>query len=239
MYNLTLASKSELTYNEIFQSLSIKMSFVKKIEEGYKELFFPVQCREFFNDVLYAEEHKHEIKIYNFKYDGRIPLLDRDKTRLSLHFPSESILTLFVSNFHHLHEVERKNNLFLTECNTTQHKNVLIIEGDPWWMTSAWAISIYTMMLKYLGYSIEKMFHFKEQPVKSTEQSHLNEHRITPEQMLAVANQITKYKFNKFEDTPNAIDEDEFHYKLHAGGILHFLNKYRIIKGKTYEVPSL
>lgn len=143
-------------YIEINQSYSLRYTYLKHVgENNYVEFFYPVKCKDFLNDILYAEETQKPVYIYGLSYDPRVDKIDRDKTRLALHFPSLEAKKKTIENLSFLHKLEKENGLeptVITEC--YEHHLIAMVEGDPYWQKATYLISFYTSFLRWLGYPL-------------------------------------------------------------------------------------
>lgn len=152
---MNLISEKEVKYNEIPQNVDIRFSFVKKLDDDvYEELFYPVRCRDFLNDVLVAEEQKKEIDVYDFTYDPMVQKIDRDKTRIAMYYGDEN-KKVIEKNLAILNEIEEQNNLEKTTLTLFEGKNVFLVEGDKFWIRATALISFYSYILRILSYKIK------------------------------------------------------------------------------------
>ncbi len=144
--------ESAYGYTESGQSVQARMAFLNKVGNTYTEMFLPVMCRDYLNDILHLEYWKlPEARVCGFSYDGRVPRIDRDQIRLSLQCASASGFAHMVSNLALiLHPIETKNNFELTTIKLPSEK-VLILEGDKRWLSSTITLSAYTLMLRIAG----------------------------------------------------------------------------------------
>jgi hypothetical protein len=143
-------------YYEIQQTAALRFAFVNKTDETtVRQVFAPVMCRDFLGDVLYSEREKRTAEIFGFKYDPNEKKIDRDVTRMSISFPSQEHLGFFKEHLFWLHQLEEANGLSLTKVIETDEKEILIVEGDTWWMGGIWRISAYTFFLRIMTYKMD------------------------------------------------------------------------------------
>lgn len=152
MYQLVQA-KSDSNYNQSPQGLKILFSFGKLSEDKttVSQLFYPVICREYFGDILYAEETGVDVDVYGFSYRPKKQKIDRDATRLTLK-ADEAFLE---ENLKIIHEIEDKNKVPRTKVIPTNEKDTVVIEGDEFWQSRGFLISLYTYLLKLLYVKFE------------------------------------------------------------------------------------
>jgi len=150
---------SKRNYSEIYQQKHITFSFCNKTKEGKEivltQMFHWVQCRDFLSDVLFAEETKEKIDKYSFIYDPAKQKIDRDKTRLLVKFKFDKDVKNFLTNIHILHDIEASNRYGLTKFTLVKNK-IFLIEGSKMWQNTTFSLSLYTFLLKVLGYEFEK-----------------------------------------------------------------------------------
>jgi len=147
MLKLIRAKKKE--YSEIAQQKKVLFSFVNRKKEELHEMFYPVNCRDFLNDVLVAEESKEKVAIYGFRYNPHEQVLDRKATRFLITCDAEDRDTL-IENIILLWEIEKVNKIKRT--NYYVLKGGLYIEASPIWLQSTFGISLYTFLIKALAY---------------------------------------------------------------------------------------
>jgi len=144
-------------YSEIAQQKHITFSFCNKtIEEGevtLKQMFDWVQCRDFLSDVLFAEENKEVVSKYEFTYDPEKQQIDRDKMRLLITFEHPNDVENFLKNIPILHGIEESNGIPLSKF-TFVKKNIFLVEGSKMWQNTTFSLSLYTYLIKILGYEI-------------------------------------------------------------------------------------
>lgn len=147
MYKL-IECKSRYSYREDSQHLLVQFAYCNLSEDKttVTQMFLPVKCREYFGDILYAEETKEFVGIYGFSYDPKTQKIDRDKVRLSLTSSSE----ILKDNLSIIHSIEDLYNLPRTVIIDTDIKGTVIAEGDPFWQSRGYLISLYTFLLKML-----------------------------------------------------------------------------------------
>lgn len=138
---------------EIFQSVDIKFSFLKKdTAEEFSQITAPAKCRDFLGDVLWSKETGKSVVIYGFKYDYKADPFDEEALQLSLTFPSQESLDAFKSHLDFIHEKEDTAGVSRTEVYETDDKGTLILVADPSWQKSPWRISLYTYYVKLASY---------------------------------------------------------------------------------------
>ena len=147
MLKLIRAKKKE--YSEIAQQKKVLFSFVNRKKEELHEMFYPVNCRDFLNDVLVAEESKEKVAIYGFRYNPHEQVLDRKATRFLITCDAEDRDTI-IDNIGLLWDIEKTNNIKRTIFYGVEGE--LYIEASPIWLQSTFGISLYTFLIKALAY---------------------------------------------------------------------------------------
>src|SRR3989304_2837017 len=119
-------SQGKVVYFESVQKKHIMMAFsnLNKEINTVTDVFFPVLCRDFFGDCLYAEATPCKTHIYGFSYDPEIKKIDRDKTRLTVEFPSKEVKEIFNSNLSILYSIENQNKLMETHVEEIDEKTL-------------------------------------------------------------------------------------------------------------------
>jgi hypothetical protein len=145
-------------YSEIFQTVSLLFSFVRKETSGakgedvYTQLFQPVKCRDFLGDLIYSKKSGLSICIYGFNYSYKTHPYDEDMLRLSLTFPNKETYLNFKGNYHIIEEKERKYGIKMSTYYKTQDELSIIIEADPIWQSNTWKLSLFSYYLKLMCY---------------------------------------------------------------------------------------
>jgi hypothetical protein len=139
-------------YSEIFQTISLLFSFVKKEGDTYTQLFQPVKCRDFLGDLIYSKKSGLSICIYGFNYSYKTHPYDEDMLRLSLTFPNKETYLNFKGNYHIIEEKERKYGIKMSTYYKTQDELSIIIEADPIWQSNTWKLSLFSYYLKLMCY---------------------------------------------------------------------------------------
>lgn len=141
-------------YSEIGQSLPVKFTFVNKKNKAlYEEVTVPFVCRDFFTDMLLSYETGKKSSIYGFNYSYEKTPFDLDKTRILVVFPTEEAKDIFIYNYALLQDIEQDNLINFTEGNEVDNLS-LILEGDNYWQSKAYLLSLYTGLIRWL--SIQK-----------------------------------------------------------------------------------
>lgn len=139
--------------SEIFQSIDVKFSFVKKeTENTFKQIHSVVKCRDFLGDCVWSKKTGNAVSIYNFNYKYKENPFDEKQLQLSMTFPDKKTLNVFTLNFHLLNDKEekakvKKSKYFKTNCPLS-----IIIVSSKCWQSSIWKISLFTYYLKLFCY---------------------------------------------------------------------------------------
>lgn len=153
----TVDVKKDKALAEIYQNLSTKFAFVDKDNNGVYTNAHPfVQCRDFLGDALLAQKEKKRKSIYGFTFDGKTQHFLEDKTRLVILLPNATTLENTLNNLGMLHELE---NIVGGICKTKisrikDNPSMLMVVGSNFWLKSIFNISLYSYLIKCLGYSL-------------------------------------------------------------------------------------
>ena len=138
---------------EIFQSLDIKFSMLKKDKEDeYTQVHTAIKCRDFLGDCVWSRKTKLLGSIYGFSYSFAKAPYELNQLCLSLTFPNKNSLQMFKENFKFINEKDtqakvQQSSFFETDCPLS-----LIVIADKAWMSSVWKISLFTFYLKLISY---------------------------------------------------------------------------------------
>ena len=151
--------------SEIYQSMAIKFSLLKKLSDfEYEQITPGVKCRDFIGDVYSATFQKYSFAIYGMKWDGSKNSPDLDSVNLRLQFPNAEAKSSFAENLKFLHEIEDKNGIPRTKyIDNGNEKGAAgksadqfngVIFGDKAWLQNVLHISLYTFILRVFCYKI-------------------------------------------------------------------------------------
>jgi hypothetical protein len=163
---ITILSAINEGYDELSQKTSDKYSFLTKLDENtYRELFYPVKCRDYLNDIIIANYHGYSkvINIYDFNYNGGA---DFDTLRLSVSFDFEYDKELFVNQFsrvikyieNNIPQIENKMRIITDVDDTNGDYHRVILEGDKFWMSHHLKINILTFVCRLCSYHHDKKY---------------------------------------------------------------------------------
>lgn len=140
--------------SEIYQSQAVKMSFLRKLDNGeYIECNAPAQCRDFLHDIVYAAQTKTKYGIYGMSYDSAKYPLDLDVTRLCIRMPDRKAAEQFIKHIPYLHNIEGANGI--AQSMILQVKElVFFVEGTAGWSASSVLVSLYTFILRLMAYDV-------------------------------------------------------------------------------------
>lgn len=188
---MNIVYADQVSYNEIYQQKSIKMSFLnKKEDDSYRQMFYRVDCRDFLSDVLYAEQLQETVSQYNFTYTPSEQQIDRDKTRLLLQFKNEVDKKLFLDNICILHEIEQKNRLVRTKAIPVPDKNELIVEGSTFWLKATFSLHLYTYLLKVICFEYEDTLSWQYEIMTFDSNESYYMRQITPKKFSLLVNNL-------------------------------------------------
>ena len=151
---MKLHSVKKKYYIEADQTKDIQLAFCNKIDDDLYMQFYWANCRDYFSDVLIAEEQNRRITMYDFSYDGTKSKIDRDKTRIIVKTNNEWDAANLEKNIIILHAIEESNGLEKTIF-TRIKKNRYLYEGDSFWLNTTFSLHIYTFLIKCMGYTFD------------------------------------------------------------------------------------
>lgn len=168
-----MAKYKQTTYKmplvEIPQDLNSTMAFVKKLSPTtYTNAHDFVKCRDFLGDAFIALDTKTTKSIYGFSFNGKIDTFLTNKLHLVMCLPNEDTYSNMLQHLTHLHEIESKvgriskTKLTLLSLDETGGKFMVRVEASKFWLKSVFNISLYTFLLKSLGYTLDKTLPFLE-----------------------------------------------------------------------------
>lgn len=227
----------EKHYEEIYQNKQIKFSFVNKKGDDYHEIFSPVLCRDFLNDVLVAEETGEEFSIYKFKYDPTVSKIDRDKLRMAVYI-NKADFNNVVKNLHILNEIESKNKLKPTKFYGLE-EGIFLLEADKFWLKSTFLLSFYTLMIRVLSYELKDNWIASITSVWTNESKYVNAIKDNLPVFLSSFKKVFKGKLKSVHGYDKLSHRD-----LHNNtGIVSLLNKDLVninyIKNNIYRKAFL
>ena len=190
MQILKKVPNKEDRYSESYQDLAIKFTFAHRDGDTAQELFKSFICRDYFNDILYCEETGESTGegIYGFHFDPEEFRIDRDKTRISLQFPTTKVRDTFLKNIEILHSIEKENKFSETKTFVGQDA-YLLVEGDPEWMAANHRLSLYTFLIKCVSNHIKDKNNWVDS-VDNREKGYLDS--IGKEKFLFLSKQLNK-----------------------------------------------
>ena len=156
----TVDVKKDDILAEIGQTLETRFAFLTKDKDGNYTNAHPfVKCRDFLGDALAAQTEKTTKSIYGFTFKGNEQSFLDDKMRLVIKYPTEQIAENTVKNVSKIHNIETivgkiaKTKITVVPDDT----KLLIIEGSKFWLKSIFLVSLYTYLIKCLGYKLTKL----------------------------------------------------------------------------------
>ena len=160
--NLEVISNPSL-YNQNPQTSDIHFSFLNRTDNGFKELFYRVKCREYLGDAITAAHcNQDSPRIYGFELKDKRASID--EMLLSVSFGEES-KSNFLKKIGIIREAEKLVGLpkdkwtevYSVNVQTPDHVNKFVVVGDKFWCSSPLLVSIYTLLLRSLTYSINRV----------------------------------------------------------------------------------
>ena len=141
-------------YSEISQTIDLKFSAANEENGTVRELFSPFKCRDFFNEILYANQKKVSASIYGFTFDGARERWPDDKLRMFLTFPDSPSKERFLRNSFLITDIENKNSLKVNNVFETSSKTKLYMVADPIWRKTGYMLSLYTLLCRIACYDV-------------------------------------------------------------------------------------
>lgn len=148
-------------YSEIHQDKQISFSFVNRKADVLTEMFSPILCRDFLNDVLISEYTKKKCNIYNFSYNPEKQQIDRDKLRLLLYVNKKDYKNI-ENNISIIRAIEKENKLTLTKLYKVE-EDIYLLEANKYWLKSTFLLSFYTLMIRVMSYKFDNIEYFVEE----------------------------------------------------------------------------
>lgn len=205
---------------EIGQTLNTRFAFVQVVGDVATNQMPFVKCRDFFGDVLLAEQTGKTQGIYGFSWNPKKQKLDKEKTRLAIQFIDAESKTAFIKNFKHYRKMlqDASNGINYGVVSDIKDTNIVIVSASKLWMRSVASISWFTYVLKVLSYptlSIETDFfnalvNLKYKNNKAQEMGYYNEAKKSLHIFLAQHKKLTS-KLQYVHGYPNEQSIDVVH----------------------------
>jgi hypothetical protein len=146
-------------YNQISQTSEIHWSFLNRVKGdkwSFQELFLKVKCREYLGDLVVCGNLDIDVPmIYGMSL--RKKRISIKETLLSVSLYQESVPT-FIKNMKYLRRIEKSMGIPMTRIYSTQHQGAfdtrLVLIGDKKWVSSPLLISIYSLIIRAMTYSL-------------------------------------------------------------------------------------
>jgi len=148
-------------YSEMSQKIDCKFSFIEKVGiDKFKELFSPVKCKDYLEDLLIASKKDiiMNAEVYGFCYDKQFSI-------------DENPYVCVTATIDHIRNIERfttiinsyEENEQSTFIRVKDYPTKLILNLNPMWIYSPMMLSVLTYMLRIChfytpnkhGYSLE------------------------------------------------------------------------------------
>lgn len=143
---------------EITQNMTTTFAFVKRLGRDYTNAHAFVMCRDFLGDVIAAISEKKTNYIYGFKFNGKNDTILQDKFRVVIRCPNAESKQNMLKNLPRLHEMEalvgKITKTTITQIEDGDNLNTVYVVGSKFWLKSVFNISLYTFMVKSLGYEL-------------------------------------------------------------------------------------
>jgi hypothetical protein len=151
--------------SEIYQSVEIKFSFATVNDNNEVTRCHDwVKCRDFLGDVIMTAYTDKKTNIFGFSYNNKKnPPIDKQNTTLLLKFPNDKTRDFFLGNQFLLDKYNKINHLSPTSYIATEDPLVYLSIGDPFWQKNFVTISVYTFLMKCMGYNVQLTDDWKKQ----------------------------------------------------------------------------
>lgn len=146
--------------NEIKQNLETRFAFVKKYNKTtYTNAHDFVRCRDFLGDALVALRTKTKQAIYGFSFDGKKQSFITSQFMLLVRCPNQETLDNTLKNLYRLHEIEstigKIKKTEIKQIEDVDNKYTVLVTGSKFWYSSVFNVSLYTFLVKSLGYELD------------------------------------------------------------------------------------
>ena len=152
---------------EISQNMITRFAYVKKQDDGtYTNAHDFVMCRDFLGDALVALKTKTLKAIYGFSFNGKNQTFLTDSFKLIVRYPDAQTLNNTLKNLSRLHELEAKvgriKKTTITQIDDSDCEYTVLVDGSKFWFKSVFNVSLYTFLVKCLGYKLDPGVDFME-----------------------------------------------------------------------------
>lgn len=199
--------------NEIYQTKDVKFVFLRKTgKDTYDECHVPAKCRDYLHDIVNTNLTGFPTGIYGMSYtkEGN-PEVDLDVTRYGLKFPDEKSAASFQENVPPIiHVIEKNAGLKLTTVSQVD-KQYFVVEGDPFWVHSTLAVSLYTLLLRICAYEYKDPSNFREElkPVGGNDAQYVG--KIPAKAWEAILSDVKQFHTPTFCGWPAGSSIDTIH----------------------------
>lgn len=158
------------TYNEIFQSLTIKFAFalINKKTETITPIYLPAKCREYLGDVVWSMESQKPSNIYSFTFDPKKTPITKSKTILYVEYPNVESRKFALDNINVMNHYEFALGFdpsLVVEVNA-KGKLALAYIGDKMWQKKSFAISYYSLLIKGMARKLKEGIDWRDEICK-------------------------------------------------------------------------
>jgi len=144
---VTVKAHPNVTYNQI-SGLHCKFAW---LNAKHEQLMFPVQCKDYLQDIIWAEHHKKEAAIYGLKYaPGQLDLkLPRFPLEIQLTGSPRMGAEHLNRLIDFLHAWEKKADISPTTwAHVEGHSDRRVLYLDPAWLTTSVHVSTYALLCR-------------------------------------------------------------------------------------------
>lgn len=147
---------SDSRLNESMQSKSMRFAFAYENGEVLEQVMPLVKCRDYLKEQILYTYYDKKMAIFGFDTAYNVKNTE-EYTGLLLDIPNDAERILFCKNFPILQEYEKK----LGFEQISEYYFVgpqIFVKGDVLWQKSCLNISLYSLLLRTLSYSLEGTF---------------------------------------------------------------------------------
>ena len=156
-------------YNEIYQNMAVKFSFLKKVSDGYREIFPKVLCRDYLSDVVASSILGNGSVSGIYCFDSS-EMIDTDRLRMSVSIINEQAFEKGIRIINNL-EREFEGLQYKTMILKTNIDGNYVIIADKLWIKSPLTIAIFTHLIRCINHNTSKAFRKYENMFKDVASS--------------------------------------------------------------------
>lgn len=120
-------------------------------DENGQGIVPPVRCKDFFQDMFWAEHTNQTVSIYGFKWEPQGKLLNEETLYLAVrnNDVSDKEIGKYASNVQRLlNDIEKANNVELSTVYSTNDNTVISVAFNKWWVSRPYLLSAITLLIR-------------------------------------------------------------------------------------------